>query len=72
LLDLEEEQLKRLLEISRNYVFWTTAIGSNKPYVPNKVCQVEIKEDHPLLIALSDQAMSYLPETEDEYSIYNE
>jgi hypothetical protein len=71
LLGFEESDLKSRLAIARNYVFWTTTIGINKPDAPKKVCQVPVEPNHPLVFALSDQLMEYLPETEDEYSIYN-
>jgi hypothetical protein len=69
---LPEECLIRLLTIARNYVFWTTTIGINKPDAPKKVEQVTVEPNHPLVFALSEDLMRYLPETEDEFSIYNE
>jgi len=71
LLQLPEECLTQQLAIARNYVFWTTTIGINKPDTPKKVCQVTVVPNHPLVFALSEQLMDYLPETEDEFSIYN-
>jgi hypothetical protein len=71
LLCLPEEDHKEYLTIARGYVFWNTTIGINKPDVPKKVCQVSVEPNHPLVFALSDQLMDYLPETEDEFSIYN-
>jgi len=68
---LQEECLKDNQAIARNYVFWTTTIGINKPDTPKKVSQVAVEPNHPLVFALSDRLMDYLPETEDEFSIYN-
>jgi hypothetical protein len=68
---LSEECLERNSAIARNYVFWTTTIGINKPDTPKKVTQVSVEPNHPLMFALSEQLADYLPETEDEFSIYN-
>jgi len=68
---LSEECLQDNQAIARNYVFWTTTIGINKPDTPKKVDQVTVEPNHPLVFALSEQLMDYLPETEDEFSIYN-
>jgi len=68
---LPEESLEELVRISRNYVFWTSTVGINKPDSPKKVCQITVEPNHPLVFALSEQLMDYLPETEDEFSIYN-
>lgn len=69
--ELPEECLQNMISIARNYVFWTTTVGFNKPCIPKKVCQVSVEPNHPIVFALSDQIMEYLPETEDEFSIYN-
>lgn len=69
--ELSGESRIRMITIARDYVFWTTSIGIHKPDVPRKVCQVPVEPNHPLVFALSDQLMNYLPETEDEFSIYN-
>jgi hypothetical protein len=68
---LSEEDLENKLAIARNYVFWTTTIGINKPKTPKKVSQVSVEENHPLMFALSEQLMDYLPEMDDAFSIYN-
>jgi len=68
---LPEEDLETMVRIARNYVFWKSTVGINKPDSPKQVCQVTVEPNHPLVFALSDQLMSYLPETEDEFSIYN-
>lgn len=70
-LELLGEGLENTISIARNYVFWTTTLRFNEPKSPEKVCQVPVEPNHPLVFALSDQLMEYLPETEDEFSIYN-
>jgi hypothetical protein len=72
LTSLPEEVLEDNQVIARNYVFWETAGRINKPTTPKKVDQVTVEPNHPLVFALSDRLMDYLPETEDEFSIYNE
>jgi hypothetical protein len=69
---LDQTELEQKLRIARDYVFWTTVIGVNKPDVPKKVFKGSIPENHPIVAALSEQLMEYLPETEDDFSIYNE
>jgi hypothetical protein len=72
LTSLPEEVLEDNQVIARNYVFWETAGRINKPTTPKKVDQVTVEPNHPLVFALSEKLMDYLPETEDEFSIYNE
>jgi len=77
LLALGDECLDDLVSIARNYVFWTTAIGINKPNAPKKVCQVSIDKFHPLVFGVTGQLMEYQFKTDnsqnfdDDYSIYN-
>jgi hypothetical protein len=68
---LPEECLESNLTIARNYVFWTTTIGVNKPNTPKKVDQVAVDCTHPLAVALSGMQMRYIPLGEDPYSIYH-
>jgi hypothetical protein len=68
---LSEESLENNLVIARNYVFWRTAERLNKPSIPDKVNEVTLDTNHPLVYALSNKLMDYLGNYEDEYSIYN-
>jgi hypothetical protein len=69
---IPEAEQESMLRVARDYVFWTTVIGVNKSYAPKKVYDGVIQENHPIVAALSEQLMSYLPETDDDFSIYNE
>jgi hypothetical protein len=68
---LQEESLKDNQAIARNYIFWKTTTGLNKSDIPEKVSQVAVEQNHPIVFALSEQLMEYFPETGDEFSIYN-
>jgi len=73
ILSLPEERQEDILRIARNYVFWTLTSGFNTPRASKKVCRVPIERNHPILFALGDRLMEYLPsETmDDKFSIYN-
>jgi hypothetical protein len=68
---LPEEFLQEILSIARRKVFWEQAIKSNNLDVPKKVCRIAVDPYHPLTFTLSESLEKYLPESEDEYSIYN-
>lgn len=54
-------------------MFWRQVEEMNVPSTSKPTGQrVEVPENHPILVALSDKVMSYLEHGEDEYSIYNE